>query len=193
MSDEKKTDPFAPRFRSVEPAFLAESLAILLDLTAARARLALRVAWYPRAPLSTVPFVDADAWLAWCLAGLRVFTIAAPSYREVADAAGRTLLVLNLARARDNLSEVAHLHGSSRKVVRDRLRRFDLYPLSNTAAALLGEQEPSADGSNAIRAYSGAAAAALSFVIRHTNIGDRELLGRAIEAVARLGREAEKL
>lgn len=134
--------PSSPSLRSIEPHVTAQRLADAIDVPALRADIALRAAWYPEPPPALVPSVDADGWLAWALAGLPAFSTGIPSYQHARDVGGRVVLVLSLARARDNLSEAGRVLRSSRKVLRDNLRRFGLYPLRDTATNVLGRPVP---------------------------------------------------
>lgn len=183
----KQPNPLAPRFRSVDPLALAQAVATVLHLAVARAQIAARVVWFPHAPPTWLPYVDADALLVWLLAGLRVFTMVSPSYRDVVDMGGRALLVLTLARTQDSLSELGRVLDCSRKVARERLRRFGLYPPARTAEIVLGDVEPTSG--SIVRAYASAVLGGLGYLMQRASLEDRAALSDAAVVVERLGRE----
>lgn len=75
-----------------------------------------------------VPSVDVDAWIAWVLAGAPLFSRTLPTVGEARDAATHVLIVIAFARAGGNASAAARALRSSRKVLRDLMRRLGLYP-----------------------------------------------------------------
>lgn len=121
----------APRgsaIRDVSHQDLARILRAALGLPPHRPGLAEWVLGHQRHLPSLIRSVDVEAWLAWALAGLPLFAERLPSFRQARDAGTRVLLLVALARANGNISAVARSLQSSRKVVRDNMRRLGLHP-----------------------------------------------------------------
>ncbi len=79
---------------------------------------------------STVEKVDIVAWFAWSVAGLRLFAgDSEPQLDRVVNEARRVLLALLMERTEGNITHVAARIGSSRRVVRERLKEYCLYGL----------------------------------------------------------------
>lgn len=125
-----------PRLRSVDPREVARLLASLVGMPPDRLRLAQRLAWYPAEPPDVVPEVDVDAWLSWCLAGLPTFAMHPPTLQRVRDTAARVLLLLLAAKSGGNVSETSRVLVSSRRAIREQLKRLHLYPLRTVAENL---------------------------------------------------------
>ncbi|MEX1366261.1 MAG: hypothetical protein AB1Z98_24265 [Nannocystaceae bacterium] len=114
--------------RDLDLAEVVRVLRALARLTPDRRSLGEWAATYRRDLPPTVPAVDVDAWIAWVVAGLPLFSGTVPTVKQAREAATRVLLVISLARAGGSLSAVARALDSSRKVLRDRMRRLGLYP-----------------------------------------------------------------
>ncbi len=88
--------------------------------------------------LPAMMVIDADAWVAWCIAGLRgcerLHLGQAPddegtSWLKVfGDEAKRVVMVLAVRRANGNLSHAAAALRTSRRALRERLKEAGLYP-----------------------------------------------------------------
>ena len=178
---------FLPRLRSVRPFEVAKAIARAVELSPDRASLAVRTAWYPAEAPSTVPFIDADAWLATALGLLPAFGMTVPSLREVRRRAARSMLVATLARTNNNLSEASRRLDHSRKVVRDVLRREGLYPIPDIARGILTTNAASKSG-NVATIYAGATLAGLRILIPRAEEDDRPVLEGAAAVVERMGR-----
>ncbi len=72
--------------------------------------------------------INAGAWIAWCIAGLRLFEDPGADPRCFRFEADRLVVVLAMSRSGGNISVAAHGMGISRATLRNRLRQFDLYP-----------------------------------------------------------------
>ncbi|MEX1367774.1 MAG: helix-turn-helix domain-containing protein, partial [Nannocystaceae bacterium] len=107
---------------------LAKLLRSVARLTPDRRSFGEWVAAYRRELPLVVPAVDVDAWIAWVLVGVPLFSTTLPTVKRTRDTATRVLLSIALARADGSLSAVARSLGSSRKVLRERMRRLGLYP-----------------------------------------------------------------
>ena len=71
--------------------------------------------------------VDTGAWLSWSLAGLRLFaTPQVPSLRVTTTVARRVVLEIAIDRTGGNITHMARCLGSSRRTVRENLRRTGL-------------------------------------------------------------------
>lgn len=114
--------------RDLDLGELARALRGLARLTPDRRSLGEWAATYRRELPPIVPSVDVDAWIAWVLAGVPLFSGTLPTVGAARDAATRVLFVIAFARAGGSLSAVARALRSSRKVLRDRMRRVGLYP-----------------------------------------------------------------
>ncbi|MEX1368057.1 MAG: hypothetical protein AB1Z98_33315 [Nannocystaceae bacterium] len=114
--------------RDLDLGKLAKALRGLARLTPDRRSLGEWAATYRREPLAIVPSVDVDAWIAWVLAGVPLFSRTLPTVDEARDAATRVLVIIAFAREGGNASAVARSIRSTRKVLRDRMRRLGLYP-----------------------------------------------------------------
>jgi len=70
--------------------------------------------------------VDADAWLAWSLAGLRLFAAPQlPTWEQTATHARHVLLSLAVQRSGRNISGMARWLDTSRRWVREHLRALE--------------------------------------------------------------------
>lgn len=78
----------------------------------------------------SVTEVDAGAWIAWSVVGLVLFSGGrTPTLAEVVAEARRLLLALLMERLGGNITRVARAAGTSRRMVRERLRAAGLYGL----------------------------------------------------------------
>jgi len=90
-------------------------------------------------PIPTHPRLDAGGWLAWSLAGLRLFDGPdLPQLRDARDEARHLLVSLAMLRNRGTISRSARALGTSRKVLRDHLREAALYPWPGQPTAAPG-------------------------------------------------------
>lgn len=95
-------------------------------------------------PVPAHPRLDASGWLAWSLAGLRLFDGPdLPPLRDARDEARRLLVSLAMLRNRGTISRAAQALGTSRKVLRDHLRDAALYPWPGSPPAAAAHPLPS--------------------------------------------------
>lgn len=114
--------------RDVEPHDVAAKLRGMLGLDPQRPAPGEQAATFDRELPSLVPMLDAGGWIAWCIAGLPLFSGGLASLGTARDAAVRTVLVRVLLMGRGNISEAERLTGTSRKVIRDNMKRQSLHP-----------------------------------------------------------------
>lgn len=113
--------------RTVVVASMRTTLRSALGCNPHRAAPGENVAFIGRELPETIDKLDVGAWIAWSLCGLELFAGAPPSSKHAASECRRIVLALAMLRAGGNISEAARLVGSSRKVLREHLRRLGLY------------------------------------------------------------------
>jgi len=72
--------------------------------------------------------LDAGAWIAWCLAGLPLFTGRLPTTAAARGTVNRLLATLGMLRAKGRISRASRLIRTSRKMIRAYLVTSNLYP-----------------------------------------------------------------
>ncbi len=77
---------------------------------------------------TTLHGLDVGAWIAWSVAGLSLFVGKPKTVREAQAETKRIILTLGMLRADGNISIAAREIGTSRRMLREGLRRFGLYP-----------------------------------------------------------------
>lgn len=105
-----------------------------------------------RQSLPPVVRLDATGWIAWALGGLHVFAVPGedgdsegpcgpwvPSIRAAVSEAQRTATVLAMLRHGGNQTHAAAAASTSRRALRETLRRIGLYPWARALAELRGE------------------------------------------------------
>jgi hypothetical protein len=118
--------------RDVEPHDVAAKLRGMLGLDPDRPAPGEHAATFDRPLPPLLSKLAAGGWIAWCLAGLPVFSGGLPSLTTARKVAVRTVVVWALLSVRGNLSAAERLTGSSRKVLRDIMKRESLHPWHET-------------------------------------------------------------
>lgn len=114
--------------RDLAPADLQHSLRAILGLPTAHPLPAEQAANLPH-PLPPRVTLDVGPFIAWSLAGLRLFDgPRLPSLRTALLETRRIITALGMLHAAGNLTHAAKALDTSRKVLRDNLRYTDLYP-----------------------------------------------------------------
>ena len=139
-SEEASPDPAAGSV--LNPDFLINHLHTMrgAGLTAEEWSLNLRALVRNRTTRSRsgyVTEVDADAFVAWCLAGLPVCAREGdaneenwvPSMAEMSEAAEHVALSVSVYRLGGNVSAMARRHNASRRRIREQLKKHGLYQL----------------------------------------------------------------
>ncbi|MEX1367510.1 MAG: helix-turn-helix domain-containing protein [Nannocystaceae bacterium] len=115
--------------RTVSVATIRSALRTASGVNPFRAAPGEVVAFLGRQSPEAIERLDVGAWIAWSLCGLELFAGALPSSKHAASECRRIVLALAMHRTGGNISETARIVGSSRKVLREHLRRLGLYDL----------------------------------------------------------------
>jgi len=104
--------------------------------------------------------VDANAWIGWALAGLYACALPtrkvegedsrpwAPPIRVVVREARRVAVVIAMYRHDSNLTQAAIALGTSRRALREDLKRAGLYPWGDSAESDDGSNDDAANASD---------------------------------------------
>ena len=115
--------------RDVAPGDVARFLRAMLGLPPGQPAPGELAATVRRSMPAVVRGLDAGGWIAWCLAGMAVFTEGPrPLMSRVRAESKRLVVSVAMLRSAGNLSRAAKTLGTSRKVLRDNLRAAGLYP-----------------------------------------------------------------
>ena len=134
--------PCSIEHRDVDPDVVAATLRRLLGLPPDEPAPGELAARFGEPVPPRVTELDAGAWIAWCMAGLPLFggglSTGMPSLGRACCTAKCLVLALAMLRTGGNLSGVHRLTGTSRKIIRDNLRRLGLYPWPAALCRVLG-------------------------------------------------------
>ena len=122
--------------RDVEPHEIAAMLRAMLGLDPEDAAPGERAASFGRPLPPLVTGLDAGAWIAWCLVGLVMFAGGLPSLGQARHEAKRVVIVLAMLRTRGCISAAGRLTDTTRKILRENLKRLALYPWRRVVAQL---------------------------------------------------------
>jgi hypothetical protein len=114
--------------RDTSPAEIATILRAVVGLPPDEAMPGELAASLGRSLPAAVHAVDVEGWIAWCLVGLLVFGDERPAMRRARTEAHRVLAVLAMIRTGGNITHAAKGLGTSRRVLRERLKGAGLYP-----------------------------------------------------------------
>ena len=123
----------AVEHRDVEPDNIAAKLRGLLGLAPDEPAPGERAASFGRPLPPLVTGLDAGAWIAWCLVGLVMFAGGFPSLGQARHEAKRVVIVLAMLRTRGCISAAGRLTDTTRKILRENLKRLALYPWRRVA------------------------------------------------------------
>lgn len=131
----------APMLRGARPEEIATILRAVMGLPpeqSAREELTAKLG----EPLPCEVHVDAGAWIAWCLIGLPLFGDRLPTLRQARMAASRIAIGLAMLHTRGNLTRAVAVLMTSRKTLREDLRRLGLYPWRSPTTTGPDQTEP---------------------------------------------------
>jgi len=101
----------------------------------------------PKAITPSPPLFDMGGFLLWTIAGLRLFHHQdLPSFETGTAQVRRVLVMVAQARTRGNITRMAALLGSSRRVIRQTLKDHGLYPPRADPDLSPRQLPPEADG-----------------------------------------------
>jgi len=127
-----------PELRDVIPDEVAGCLRAMLGLAPDDPARGEQAAYLGRSLPAVVHGLDASAWIAWCMAGLPLFGGRLPTVRLVKVSASRVVMALAMLQTGGNISAAARMLGTSRRALRDGLRRMGRYPWRETSEPEVG-------------------------------------------------------